>query len=175
MVFILDADARRTAILNWLSATNVPITGTDLASRFGVSRQVIVQDVALLRAGGHSIIATPQGYTTAAFLAVPSVTRLIATRHEHKDVEDELMTIVKEDVSVIDVIVEHPIYGQLTGALYLESPSDVKEFMEHLRESGARLLSSLTEGVHLHTVRAADNDAIKRAERKLAKKGYLLR
>lgn len=170
----MEAETRRTAILDWLRSSTRPITGTEMASKMGVSRQVIVQDIALLRAAGHSIIATPQGYTMSAPIPTPGITRLIATKHGHEDVEDELMTIVKEGVSVVDVIVEHPIYGQLTGALYLDNPSNVKEFMRRLNQSGAKLLSSLTEGVHLHTVRAADNDAIERVERELSRKGYLL-
>ncbi|HHY38704.1 MAG TPA: transcription repressor NadR [Clostridia bacterium] len=171
----MDAEARRTAILEWLRSTAHPITGTEMASKMKVSRQVIVQDIALLRAAGHPIIATPQGYTVSVPSPSPGITRLIATKHGREEVEDELMTIVQEGVSVIDVIVEHPIYGQLTGALYLDDPSDVKEFMRRLSESGAKLLSSLTEGVHLHTVRAVDNEAIERAERELSKKGYLLK
>jgi transcriptional regulator of NAD metabolism len=56
------SETRRKAILEKLETSSDPITGTALADFFQVSRQVIVQDIALLRASGLGILATSNGY-----------------------------------------------------------------------------------------------------------------
>lgn len=168
---ILDGQARRAAILARLEEASAPVSAAALAKAFGVSRQVIVGDVALLRALGHAVSATPRGYVTGG---EPGLTRTLACIHPPEGMEAELNAMVDAGCEVADVIVEHPIYGQLTGALHLRSRYDVGQFLEKAARSEAMPLSGLTGGIHLHTVRAADQAALDRAAQALRKLGYLL-
>ncbi len=169
-----SGEARRRRIMGWLRSHGVPIRGGELAKRFHVSRQCLVQDMAILRAGGEEITATPRGYQ------LPKVNErvhreVIACKHAPERTEEELQTLVDYGVKILDVIVEHPIYGELRGSLMLESRADVQEFLDHVCSSKARLLSALTGGVHLHTVEASRPDAISRARADLRKRGILLK
>ncbi len=169
----MDASTRRSSIVQILQRES-PVTGTALASQMGVTRQVIVQDMAVLRAQGERIMATPRGYTLLKETTPPGVTRLVAVRHDREHTRDELNTIVDLGLEVVDVIVEHPVYGQLTGILSLSSRADVDLFMKTIDKTSAGLLSSLTNGVHLHTVRGKDKRQLDALEEELRQKGYLL-
>lgn len=168
------SERRRLEILQALRASARPMTGLELAAAMNVSRQIIVQDVALLRAHGDEVVATPQGYVLAERLAAVAPRKVLACRHDREHAEDELMTMVDFGLRVIDVVVEHPIYGELRGILNLASRDDVATFVRRLKESGASLLSALTNGVHLHMVEAQRSDALARAVQSLHAKGYLL-
>lgn len=164
---------RRQAILKILNNSVEPIKGGQLAETLGVSRQVIVQDIALLRAKGESIIATPQGY----FLAknnTPTVTRVFACVHDFQGMEKELIIMVVNGGKVLDVTVEHPLYGELKGNLMLQSLADVEDFIKKLNNSGAEPLSVLTKGIHLHTVEAASQVILDNIERELKKHDLLV-
>ncbi|HHV61499.1 MAG TPA: transcription repressor NadR [Firmicutes bacterium] len=170
----LPGEKRRKELLEILRRRKAPVTGSELAGMFSVSRQVIVQDVALLRAEGVDLVATPRGYILAEAAAGRIPTRVIACRHNGiEELRDELLTITGLGGKVIDVIVEHPLYGELRGMLMTESADDVEEFVRALSESDAKPLSVLTEGVHLHTIQAATEAALDNIERALAAKGYL--
>jgi len=169
-----SAGERRQQILTWMRGHADPIHGSELARRFRVSRQCLVQDVAILRAGGEEIMATPRGYQIPkpreqAYRAV------LACCHKPERTEEELETLVDYGVRVLDVIVEHPLYGELRGSLMLESRADVQDFLRRVRSSKATLLSALTGGVHLHTVEASRPEAIARAKTELRKRGFLLK
>lgn len=149
------------------------MTGTELASRFDVSRQVIVQDMAVLRAAGQEILASPQGYYL--YRHTPENYRaIVAVRHTPAQTEDELTILVDVGVEVVDVIVEHPIYGEQRGLLHIASREDVWRFMKRWQESGARLLSELTDGLHLHTLEARRPEQLIRAREVLRERGYLV-
>jgi len=166
---------RRRRIIERLEEADAPVTGTELARELGVSRQAVVQDVALLRAEGHEVLATPQGYVIAPEVdsaAVPHRAR-IAVDHPPERTEEELNTFVDCGVRVVDVIVEHALYGDLTGALMLSTREDVRRFIRQLSEMDAPLLSSLSDGVHLHTVEFDKVEDFKRAEGILRSKGLL--
>lgn len=169
----MSGASRRARILAILQAES-PVTGANLAARLGVTRQVVVQDVTILRAQGQKIIATPRGYTLLSDAVATGVTRLVPVRHSKEDTKDELYTMVDLGVEVLDVIVDHPVYGQLTGQLSLSSRRDVDDFMNTIAETKAGLLSSLTDGIHLHTVRARDEGALACMEKELKRKGFLL-
>ncbi len=156
-----------------LHESKEPIIGSKLADKFNVSRQVIVQDVALLRARGENILATSQGYLLPG-KEEKTVQATIACQHLEDRVEDELMSIVNQGAKVIDVSVEHPLYGELTGMLMIQNPADVEEFMKNINNSNASLLAALTDGVHLHTIEALNEMVIKRVKKVLKEKGYLL-
>ncbi|GAP63763.1 hypothetical protein ARMA_2186 [Ardenticatena maritima] len=168
-----STEERRREIVRLLKQANAPLTGTTLADHFGVSRQVIVQDIAVLRAAGEEIHASPRGY----YMHPPGRTvwrSVVAVRHTPEQTEDELLALVDVGVEVVDVIVEHPIYGELRGNLHIASRADVAQFMQQLRETKAHLLSELTDGLHLHTLEARTNEALVRAREVLREKGYLV-
>lgn len=145
----MTAAQRRQAIYQQLSSSSVPISATVLARRFSVTRQIVVGDIALLRAEGHSITATPQGYMIPAETGLK---RTIACTHSAEDTQRELFAMVDCGCTVVDVIVEHPVYGQLTAPLALSSRYDVEQFIYRMSISRAQPLSALTGGVHLHTL-----------------------
>lgn len=168
------AAERRRRIIAWMRAHGTPVRGGELAKRLRVSRQCLVQDVAILRASGEEILATPQGYRLPKG-SIRSHRALLACKHVPERTEEELQILVDNGVKVLDVIVEHPIYGELRGALMIESRADVQDFLERVRSSHASLLSSLTRGVHLHTVEASRPEMIARAKTALRSHGFLLK
>jgi len=177
----MNGEQRRQFILTTLREGGQPITGAELARAAGVSRQVIVQDMAVLRAAGQSVIATPQGYLRlpeAASGAISAGSRpyraVLASRHTREQVEEELNILVDHGVKVLDVVVEHAIYGELTGRLMVETREDARAFVQRLNEGPATLLADLTGGVHLHTVDAPSRVAFEAARDELARHGLLV-
>ena len=168
----MDNHARRNKILETIKNSESPVSATSLSKEMLVSRQIIVGDVALLRAEGHEIISTPRGYVAAS--VEKSVQRRIAVNHSAAETQTELYILVDEGCTVEDVIVEHPIYGQLIGELRISSRYDVDEFIRISKEENATPLSALTEGIHLHTVSANSDEQIDRAIDKLKEQGILL-
>lgn len=167
----VDAQQRRSELAQRLKRADTPISATALAQELSVSRQIIVGDVALLRAGGMKIIATPRGYLLPR--ADSNLLRTFACRHRSDQMEEELNAIVDQGCTVLDVIVDHPVYGQLTAPLHISSRYDVAQFMERCRQSEAVPLSRLTEGIHLHTVSCPDQQAADRVRKVLEHIGVL--
>ncbi|MDO8484546.1 MAG: transcription repressor NadR [Candidatus Limnocylindrales bacterium] len=165
---------RRAALLALLTADSGAHPGDALAKRFAVSRQAIVHDVAILRAEGAPIVATVRGYLLAAAVDRLPYRAVVAVRHRPEETEDELMTLVDLGIRVVDVVVEHPLYGELRGELHLASPADIRSWAEATRRSGAHLLSELTDGVHLHTLEAGSETRLDDARAALAVRGFLL-
>lgn len=170
----LEAETRRSEILHLLAKTPHPLTGGELAQCFSVSRQVIVQDIAILRAAGHDILATPQGYVVHKSMDNTGFRQIFACKHNTlPDLERELIIMVDSGGTVIDVVVEHPLYGELKGLLMLRCRRDVAQFVEKLQSSNAKPLSYLTGGVHLHTVEAPDRATLDHIGEELKKAGLL--
>ena len=169
----MNAETRRRRILEHLSQAAAPVSATVLAGLFSVSRQVIVGDIALLRAAGEDITATPRGYVLSTEHS--GARRTVAVQHRLEDTERELCIFVDQGVTVEDVIVEHHIYGQLIGQLQLSSRYDVGQFIERMNSGSASALSSLTDGIHLHTLRCPDDAAFERACAALDAAGFLLK
>lgn len=171
----MDAAERRNRIQELIGASGTPLTGGELASKLGVTRQVVVQDVAILRAGGFPIIATPAGYMVIEKLANARALRVFICRHETiEEAEAELMTIVENGGRVRDIIIEHPIYGEIVGSLMLSTPRAVKELIERLKRKDSQMLSSTTDGVHMHTVEAGGEETLALIEKKLREAGLLI-
>ena len=168
----MTAEQRRSRISARLHESHQPISATALARELGVSRQIIVGDIALLRAGGAEISATPRGYVLPR--ATDGITRTIACRHTLAQTGQELDILVDNGCTVLDVIVEHPVYGQLTGQLQISSRYDVEQFLARIRDSDAAPLSMLTGGLHLHTLCCPNEDAYTRACAALKAAGLLL-
>ena len=168
----MEAAYRRQAILDRLRTADRPVSASALAAGLNVSRQIIVGDIALLRAGGAEISATPRGYVLPR--ATDGITRTIACRHTLAQTGQELDILVDNGCTVLDVIVEHPVYGQLTGQLQISSRYDVEQFLARIRDSDAAPLSMLTGGLHLHTLCCPNEDAYTRACAALKAAGLLL-
>ncbi|SDH56742.1 hypothetical protein SAMN05192534_10780 [Alteribacillus persepolensis] len=167
---------RRELILQWLSERKQPITGSELAAKTNVSRQVIVQDISLLKAKDYPIIATSQGYLFLQEQPAASVTQQIACFHssDRSVTEEELNIIVDHGAKVLDVTIEHPLYGDLTASLMLATRKEVQQFIVELEKTKAPLLSQLTDGTHLHTVEASSESVMEEVKKKLQEKGFLL-
>lgn len=117
--------------MNALKQTDRPISASKLAKELSVSRQIIVGDVALLRASGEKVLATPRGYVID--LSVASDQYTVACVHDFDNMEKELNIMVDNGATVVNVTVEHPLYGQLTGPLHLSSRYDVEQFIKKMR------------------------------------------
>lgn len=167
----MRAEERRQAILETLRQSSQPLSASALARQLSVSRQVIVGDIALLRAGGAEILATPRGYCIQQPPAPGSVRR-VAVCHGEELMETELNLMVDHGCTVLDVIVEHPLYGQLTGPLQLASRYDVAQFIARSRT--AQPLSALTGGIHLHTLLCPDEASFQRVLEALRRSGILM-
>lgn len=146
----MNAAQRRAYIMKRLSEASQPISATALAGELSVSRQIIVGDVALLRAAGEAVIATPRGYVVERRQSGKRYT--VACRHDNTGMERELNLMVDHGCTVENVIVDHSVYGQLMGRLDISSRYDVEDFIRRVAESGAKPLSNLTGGIHLHSL-----------------------
>lgn len=171
----MDAKERRSRLVERLRSTGSPATGGALAQEFGVSRQVVVGDIAILRAAGLNIYATPQGYILTEPKKQTNIVATLPCKHGMDALEQELTIIVDNGGKVLDVIVEHAIYGELKGNLMLASRRDVADFMQKLQAGGSEPLSSITGGAHLHTVEVPSYDVLSRIKEELQTYGILLK
>ncbi|KOF57724.1 MULTISPECIES: transcription repressor NadR [Clostridium] len=169
----MNSDERRNSIKKELEDKGKPIKGSVLAKEFGVTRQIIVKDIAILRAEGCDIFATPKGYIINKS-TTSIIKRVIAVSHRPEEIEDELNSIVKFGGTVEDVIIEHSLYGEIRGVLMVKTPYDVQNFMEKLNKHRAEPLSILTGGVHLHTISADNEDDLNKIIDELNGKGYII-
>ncbi|MDD6160184.1 MAG: transcription repressor NadR [Oscillospiraceae bacterium] len=164
-------EARRKAILDRLMGAEQPIPAAVLAGELSVSRQIIVGDVALLRAAGEDITATARGYVMGRR---DGERHIVACRHTPGEMGRELQMMVDYGCTVEDVSVEHSLYGQLSGRLDISSRYDVEQFLERVKTADAKPLSDLTGGIHLHTLRCPDEAAFQRLLDALKEAGFLV-
>lgn len=169
----MTAAERREAICQLLVQADMPLSATALARKFSVSRQIVVGDIALLRAAGEHITATPRGYVLGEHGA--GLIYHLACTHSGTEMECELNIMVDNGCVVEDVIVDHSVYGQLVGQLNLSNRHDVAEFIQRVRTQSAKPLSDLTGGVHLHTLRCPDENAYLRVRAALDRAGFLVK
>ena len=169
----MESSERREKIKEKLfSSGNAPISAAKLARSFGVSRQIIVGDIALLRASGIDIEATPKGYILRSGASFMKRGRVVCL-HGGDKTEEELNICVDNGCRVLDVIVEHPVYGQLTGMLDIATRYDVRNFMKKSRDASAHALYELTDGIHIHTLEYADDETFARTVSELDAAGLL--
>ena len=169
----MNSKARREYIKNLLTKNNSAYKGQFLAEELGVTRQVIVKDIAITRAEGVNIIATPEGYL------IPNeesnyVRRVIAVSHSRDDIFNELECIVKFGGVVEDVTVEHSLYGEIRAMLMIKTLMDIEKFTKKFKELNAEPLSALTKGVHLHTIKADNEEIIECIIKALKDMNYLI-
>lgn len=171
----MDSNKRREDIKAILADSRTAVSAGVLSKKLGVSRQIIVGDVALLRASGCDIDATPRGYVMRHKTPVADKVKraIIVSRHESSRTEEELNILVDNGCKVLDVTVEHPVYGQLTGLLDLANRFDVKNFIKKVAQADAHSLCELTDGVHTHTLEYTDEEAYARAIEELSTAGFI--
>ena len=167
----MQASKRREYIIERLKESDKPVSATVLGEELSVSRQIIVGDIALIRASGVSITATPRGYVMQS--ASDDGLYTLACVHDFENMEKELNIMVDNGCTVVNVTVEHPLYGQLTGPLQLSSRYDVAQFMAACREHGASPLSTLTGGIHLHVLSCPDRERFERTYKELNDAGLI--
>jgi transcriptional regulator of NAD metabolism len=170
----LEGNKRREQLIKILNESPEPVSGTELSRILGVSRQVIVQDIALLRASDINIFSTMKGYLI--YRSDKSrVKRIFRVKHTTEQIEDELCTIVDNGGKILDVLVKHEIYGEIGTSLIIRNRQDVYDFVSKVKEKKIVPLKELTDGIHQHTVEADTEETLDRIERKLDEKGYLFR
>lgn len=170
---LMNSSQRREALKQVIEQSDRPISASALAKQFAVSRQIVVGDVALLRAQGAMIVATPRGYVMEQKEKQEGIIKTIAVAHHQDGLEEEIYTIVDLGGALLDVIVEHPLYGQLCGKLHIFSRYDADQFFKKLKEEQAKPLSDLTGGLHLHTIQCRDEESFARILSTLKEKGFL--
>ncbi|MDE1548985.1 transcription repressor NadR [Jeotgalibaca caeni] len=171
----MNASERRIKIQEILKATKEPISARKLAEQFQVSRQIIVGDIALLRAEGHEIVATPRGYLSNEPDEKDSglFVGKVVCQHSEKQTEEELRLIIDHGGEVLNVEIEHPFYGVLAGELRIQSRYDIQCFLKEMGEQQSKMLSSLTHGIHLHTIRSVNEETFLRIKSALREAGIL--
>ncbi|MFQ9510418.1 MAG: transcription repressor NadR [Lachnospiraceae bacterium] len=168
----MEGQDRREKIIEILQEAKEPVSGSGLSKKLGVSRQVIVQDIALLRATNKNILSTTKGYLLY-YQDTKKVNRCFSVRHTTEQIEEELCTIVDNGGKILDVIVEHEIYGQITADLIIATRQDVYDFVAKVKHTKTVPLKQLTAGIHLHTVEADSEETLNRIEIKLKEAGFL--
>lgn len=166
----MNGEQRRDKIIQMLKGSSKPIPGVALAKKFDVSRQVIVQDIALLRANGTDILSSNRGYL------LPGDTqfqRVFKVQHEDDEVEKELTTIVDLGGVVEDVFVYHKVYGVLRAEMNIKSRMDIYKYLEDIRSGKSSLLKNVTSGYHYHTIRADSEEILDLIQSQLQEKGFL--
>lgn len=163
---------RQEEIINLLNSSKKPISGSKLGEIFQVTRQVIVKDIALIRANGSNIVSTNRGYI------IPHnsdliLKRFIAKHSSLEEMEEELNTIVDFGGKIKDITIDHPIYGEISTELNLNNRNDIGEFIKNLNREKGQPLSNLTHGIHTHTIYVDREETFEKIIAQLDKLGYL--
>ncbi|MDO5719362.1 MAG: transcription repressor NadR [Actinomycetaceae bacterium] len=161
---------RRDKIRRTLETRTDPISATQLGKDHGVTRQVIVKDIALLRAEGSPIHSTHLGYVLARSLMHR---RIFTVCHAPSGIEEELKLIIHHGGAIIDIQIDHPTYGIVIAPIDVTTSDDLNRFIRDFHPTHA--LANLTAGIHCHTVEAADEQTLDRIERALEEAEYLVK
>lgn len=170
----MTSEERRENIEYILKNSKDPVTATALAKKFSVSRQVIVGDVALMRAAGKKVFATPRGYVLNSEPETGDNVFTIACHHDNDDMDKELYIIVDNGGTILDVTVEHPVYGEISGELRISTRYDADMFLEKIKNNEAQPLMRLTGGIHIHRIKCKDGATSHRIIEALRKENILL-
>lgn len=171
MVKEMTGAERRRQILALMRKARHPLSGAALGKETGVSRQVVVQDIALLRTEGYPIVSTSKGY----YLDEPrQAVRLVKVHHTDEQVEDELTTIVNMGGIIQDVLINHRTYGKLSAPMNIKNQRDIRMFMEDLRSGKSYPLLNVTSGYHFHHIAAEKEEILDEISDELGRKGYMV-
>ena len=166
----MNAVERREEILRMITTNDEPVSGSMLSKKLDVSRQVIVQDIALLKASGYEILATNKGYIIND---ANTSTRVLKVHHTNEQTADELKTIVDIGGTVVDVFVWHRVYGKIEAKLNISSRRGVSQCVEGLESGKSVPLMNITSGYHYHTIKADSEETLDLIEKALNEKGYI--
>lgn len=169
----MEGKKRREEILRILLDSDEAISGSNLANMLEVSRQVIVSDIALLRATDKNILSTNKGYVLFQKQKISNAKRVYKVKHSNEEMLDELYTIVDAGGELVNVVVEHPIYGQILVDLIIKNRKDADAFVTDIKKYNTKPLTTLTDGIHFHTVEASGEQILDMIENELMRKGYL--
>ena len=162
---------RRKAIVNFLLSSKEPVSGSELSRQFGISRQIIVHDISVLKGTGCEILSTNQGYVIQKSHLRE---RVFKVRHTTNETEDELSCIVNLGGIVVDVFVWHKVYGKIEANLNISTQLHIKQFLEGVRTGKSTELMHITSGYHYHTVRAENEAVLDRIEAALTERNYIV-
>ncbi|MCR4946113.1 MAG: transcription repressor NadR [Lachnospiraceae bacterium] len=168
----MTGDERRENIKSLLTSSDKPVSGSALSKSFGVSRQVIVQDIALLRKEGYDIASTNLGYVVQK---TPGVSRVFKTKHSDEDAAAELYAIVDSGGVCKDVFVYHKVYGVVRAGINIRSRDDADRYLQEINSGKSFLLKNITSDYHYHTVSAESTEILDKIQQKLQKLGFLAR
>ena len=166
---------RKQELLALLEQSKEAINGQSLAEQFGVTRQIIVQDIALLRADGAQIISTNRGYIYKNSDDNSYAHRLFKVNHTVNEMEEEFLAIVDNGGRIKNIMIDHPVYGEIQTLLKLTCRRDVRHFLKQATSSDFRPLSELTNGVHFHLVEADSQQDLDYIEEALHHLGFLVK
>ena len=166
----MNTETRRKGIIDFLALSNKPISASRLAEEFGVSRQVIVGDIALIRASGIEISSLARGYVLEKKNGLQRVFKVL---HSDEDVSKELNLIVDAGGTIIDVFIFHKFYGTLRADMNIKSRLQVEQFLNNINTGKSSLLKNVTAGYHYHTVGAESVEVLYLIEKKLEENGFL--
>ena len=161
----MNGEERRNQIVDILKHSSSPVPGAQLAQILDVSRQVIGQDIALIRAKNIDIfyvINDKQEYS-----------RILKVKHEDDEVEAELGAIVDMGGWIRDVFVYHKVYGVIRAEMNIHSRRDIKNYLEEIASGKSSLLKNVTSGYHYHTIVADDEQTLDLIQEELGKLGFL--
>ncbi|MBO5278337.1 MAG: transcription repressor NadR [Lachnospiraceae bacterium] len=167
----MTGEERRNQIVETIKNSTAPVAGVRLAEKYQVSRQVIVQDIALLRAAGYDILSTNRGYYIRQ---EKKMTRVFKVSHTDEEMEDELNTIVDLGGKVLDVYINHKVYGKIRAELNISSRRQVQEFLETIYSGKSSPLKNITSNYHYHTIEADSEKTFELIEQSLKEKNYLI-
>ena len=166
----MKADQRRKEIASYMMSAQNAVPGGKLSEKFGVSRQIIVQDISVLKEAGYEILSTHSGYVMQT---TPHCERVFKLFHTKDQTEDELNTIIDFGGIVADVFVWHKVYGKMTAPLNISSRLHIAQFLEGVRTGKSSELMNITGGYHYHTVKADSEEVLNRIESALQEKGFI--
>lgn len=165
---------RRQAIIERMQKDHLPLSGTKLACAYDVSRQVIVQDIALIRAAGYDVISTNKGYILNVPVDNKIVERIFKVNHTDEQMEEELFSIVDLGGCVVNTMINHKVYGHLEAPLNIKSRRNVAEFMTDIYSGKSSPLKNVTSGYHYHTITADSEETMQLIEKTLRDKQFLV-
>ena len=162
---------RGKAIISYLLAAKEPVSGAELSQQFNISRQIIVQDIAILKGSGCDILSTSQGYILQKS---PFSERVFKVRHTAEETEDELSCVVSLGGTIVDVFVQHRVYGKIGAELNIASSEQVREFLDNIRTGKSTELMNVTGGYHYHTIRADSEQILDKIGAALRERNYIV-
>lgn len=170
----MQSEERRREIIKIIKESREPVPGSALSSALNVSRQIIVQDIALLRASNCDIISTTKGYILNLTKESNCHSAEFKVKHTDEQIEKELQLIVDLGGTVKDVFIKHEVYGTMRAELNIRSRRDVQKFLEDMENGKSEPLKNVTSGYHYHTVTADNEETLQVIEQALTDNGFLI-